>query len=103
MHFVINVMTNGRRFGVLNMIDDYNRKDVAMGIDTLIPAERVIRIMEKVALCYSKSKSIKIDIDPDFIADAFKSWCIGNNINLNISSQANQRKIASLRTLMLAT
>jgi putative transposase len=36
------------RFRVLNIIDDFNREAVAMEIGTSMPAERVIRIMEKV-------------------------------------------------------
>lgn len=52
MDFVSDVLTNGRRFRVLNIIDDFNREAVAMEIGTSMPAERVIRIMEKVTLCY---------------------------------------------------
>ena len=82
MDFVSDVLTNGRRFRVLNIIDDFNREAVAMEIGTSMPAERVIRIMEKVTWCYGKPESIRVDNGPEFIADTFKSWCNGNGIKI---------------------
>ena len=46
MDFVSDVLTNGRRFRVLNIIDDFNREAIAMEIATSMPAERVINILE---------------------------------------------------------
>lgn len=82
MDFVSDVLTNGRRFRVLNIIDDFNREAVAMEIGTSMPTERVIRIMEKVTWCYGKLESIRVDNGPEFIAETFKSWCNGNNIKI---------------------
>jgi len=82
MDFVSDVLTNGRRFRVLNIIDDFNREAVAMEIGTSMPAERVIRIMEKVTWCYGKPESIRVDNGPEFNAETFKSWCNGNDIKI---------------------
>lgn len=82
MDFVSDVLTNGRRFRVLNIIDDFNREVVAMEVATSMPAERVIRILERVIWCSGKPESIRVDNGPEFIADLFKSWCNGNGINI---------------------
>ena len=61
MDFVSDVLTNGRRFRVLNIIDDFNREVVAMEVATSMPAERVIRILERVIWCSGKPESIRVD------------------------------------------
>ena len=48
MDFVSDVLTNDRRFRVLNIIDDFKREVVAMEVATSMPAERVIRVLERV-------------------------------------------------------
>ena len=82
MYFVSDVLTNGRRFIVLNIIDDFNREAIAMEIATSMPAERVINILEKVIWCSGKPESIRVDNGPEFIAELFKSWCSGNGIKI---------------------
>jgi putative transposase len=76
------VLTNGRRFRVLNIIDDYNREIIAMEVGTSMPSERVLSILEKVIWCVGKPESIRVDNGPEFIADVFKSWCNGNGIKI---------------------
>lgn len=82
MDFVSDVLTNGRRFRVLNIIDDYNREIIAMEVGTSMPAERVLRVLEKVIWCVGKPESVRVDNGPEFIADVFKSWCNGNGITI---------------------
>jgi len=71
MDFVSDVLTNGRRFRVLNIIDDYNREIIAMEVGTSMPSERVLSILEKVIWCVGKPESIRVDNGPEFIADFF--------------------------------
>lgn len=82
MDFVSDVLTNGRRFRVLNIIDDFNREAIVMEVATSMPAEKVINILEKVIWCSGKPESIRVDNGPEFIAELFKSWCSGNGIKI---------------------
>lgn len=82
MDFVSDVLTNGRRFRVLNIIDDFNREIIAMEVGTSMPAERVLRVLEKVIWCTGKPENIRVDNGPEFIADVFKNWCNGNGITI---------------------
>jgi putative transposase len=77
-----DVLTNGRRFRVLNIIDDFNREIIAMEVGTSMPAERVLRVLEKVIWCTGKPENIRVDNGPEFIADVFKNWCNGNGITI---------------------
>jgi putative transposase len=82
MDFVSDVLTNGRRFRVLNIIDDFNRQAVAMEVGLSMPAEKVINTLEDVIWNNGKPQSIRVDNGPEFIADIFKKWCEGNGIRI---------------------
>ncbi len=55
MDFVSDVLTNGRRFRVLNINDDFNRQAVAMEVGLSMPAEKVINTIERFDGSYRKS------------------------------------------------
>ena len=40
----------GRKFRVLNILDDFNRSAITQDISISMPAERVIKILEKVII-----------------------------------------------------
>ncbi len=39
-------LASGRAFRTLNILDDYNREALWIEVDTSLPAERVIRVLE---------------------------------------------------------
>jgi putative transposase len=45
--FMSDSLTDGRKFRLLNIIDDFNRESLVMEIDTSLPSLRVIRVLEK--------------------------------------------------------
>lgn len=53
-----------------------------METGTSMPAERVIRIMEKDTWCNGKPESVRDNNCPELIAGTFKSWCNGNEIKI---------------------
>jgi putative transposase len=48
MDFMSDSLIYGRRFRVLNIIDDYNREALAIEPDFSLPGERVIQVLEEV-------------------------------------------------------
>lgn len=82
MDFVSDVLTNGRRFRVLNIIDDFNREAIAMEVGLSMPSERVINVLENVIWSSGKPQSIRVDNGPEFISDIFRNWCNGNDIKI---------------------
>lgn len=40
-------LIDGRKFRLLNIIDDHNRESLAMEVDTSLPSLRVIRVLDK--------------------------------------------------------
>lgn len=58
----------GRRFRTLNVLDKEVREGVAIEIDTSLPAERVIRVLEQVVSWRGRPQAIRLDNGPEFIA-----------------------------------
>lgn len=82
MDFMCDSLVDGRRFRLLNIIDDYNRESLAIEIDTSLPALRVIRTLQKLIETRTKPTTIRVDNGPEFISDRLKQWCEEQNIRL---------------------
>lgn len=82
MDFMCDSLVDGRRFRLLNIIDEYNRESLAIEIDTSLPALRVIRTLEQLIERRAKPQSIRVDNGPEFISDKLQQWCEGKQIQL---------------------
>lgn len=80
--FVSDSLECGRKFRVLNIIDDFDRTAVAQEIAMSMPAARLIRTLEKVIWTEGKPSSIRCDNGPEFISGIFQEWCKANDIGL---------------------
>lgn len=82
MDFMCDSLVDGRRFRLLNIIDDYNRESLAIEIDTSLPALRVIRTLQRLIEMRSRPKTIRVDNGPEFISDKLQQWCDEQRIQL---------------------
>lgn len=80
--FMCDSLWDGRKFRVLNVIDDYNREMLAMEADISLPALRVIRVLEFLKEFRGLPKMIRVDNGPEFISHALDEWCRKNEISL---------------------
>ena len=80
--FMSDSLWDGRRFRVLNVIDDYNREMLAMEADISLPALRVIRVLEFLKEFRGLPKMIRVDNGPEFISHALDEWCRKHEISL---------------------
>ena len=82
MDFMCDSLVDGRRFRLLNIIDDYNRESLAIEIDTSLPVLRVIRTLNHLIETRAKPKTIRVDNGPEFISDRLQQWCEDQKIDL---------------------
>lgn len=82
MDFMCDSLVDGRRFRLLNIIDDYNRESLAIEIDTSLPALRVIRTLQRLIERRTKPLVIRVDNGPEFISDKLQQWCDDQQIRL---------------------
>lgn len=80
--FVSDALECGRKFRVLNVIDDNDRVAVAQEVAMSFPSRRVIRALEKVIWINGKPDNIRCDNGPEFICKDFWEWCEGNDIKI---------------------
>ena len=82
MDFMSDSLIYGRRFRVLNIMDDYNREALAIEPDFSLPAERVIQTLEEVIFWRGKPMEIRVDNGPEFISNALLQWAEENKIRI---------------------
>jgi len=71
-----------RRFRTLNVLDEGVREGLAIEIDTSLPAEHLIRVLEQAVAWRDQPQAIRLDKDPEFIAERFLVWCAERTIHL---------------------
>lgn len=81
--FMSDALLNGRRFRTLNVLDDFNREVLGIEVDTSLPALRVIRALDQIALWRGYPQRIRVDNGPEFTASAFQSWAQTHHIRLD--------------------
>lgn len=80
LDFMHDTLANGKTIRTLNIIDDFNREALSITVDTSLPAQRVIRELNKLIEWRGKPEKIRSDNGPEFIAGAIGEWCIDNKI-----------------------
>ena len=80
--FMSDSLVDGRRFRLLNILDDFNRESLAIEVDTSLPSLRVIRVLEKLINERGCPANIRCDNGPEFISHKLEEWCSPRRINL---------------------
>lgn len=80
--FMSDSLWDGRKFRLLNVIDDYNREMLAMEADFSLPAVRVIGVLEFLIEFRGKPAMIRVDNGPEFISHKLEAWCRSHQITL---------------------
>ena len=82
MDFMADSLVSGRRFRILNIMDDYNREVLTLTIDMSIRSERVVRTLNELIEWRGKPEVIRVDNGPEFIARPLAQWCEEHDVHL---------------------
>jgi len=82
--FMSDSLTDGRRFRLLNILDDFNRESLAIEVDTSLPSLRVIRVKEKLIAQRGCPANIRCDNGPEFISNKLGEWCNDERRKINL-------------------
>ncbi len=80
LDFVHDQFACGRRFRVLNIVDDVTRECLAAIPDTSISGRRVVRELANIIVWRGKPRMIVSDNGTEFTANAILVWCKDNEI-----------------------
>jgi putative transposase len=81
--FMSDSLYSGRRFRVLNIIDEGVREALDIVVGTSITAERVVRTLEQLKAERGLPKAIRVDNGPEMTAGISDKWCSDNGVTIN--------------------
>lgn len=82
LDFMHDTLYCGKRFRTLNVIDEGTRECLAIEVDTSLPAERVVRVLEQLERDCGLPKQIRLDNGPELISATLTDWCEENSVEL---------------------
>lgn len=82
MDFMADALSSGRRFRLLNLVDEYTREALAVEVDTVLPGSRVVRVLEQLAQQGRKPEWIVTDNGPEFTGQKLDQWAYENSVRL---------------------
>jgi len=84
--FMHDALICGRRFRTFNVVDDFNREAIAIEIDLNIPAQRVIRVLDRSVANRGYPLQLRMDNGPEFISLALAQWAEDHGVTLEFIS-----------------
>ena len=81
LDFVSDAFTDGRRFRVLAVVDDFTRECLALVADTSLSGTRVVRELDAVISRRGRPGTIVSDNGTEFTSTAILSWCQSTGID----------------------
>ena len=82
LDFMSDALSTGKTFRTLNIIDDFNREALWIEVDTSLPAERVVRVLEQLLSWRGKPAKIRMDNGPELISQRLENWAQEKQIEL---------------------
>ncbi len=101
MDFMCDSLVDGRRFRLLNIIDDYNRESLRIEVDTSLPSLRVIRVLQQIIEREENQKPSEWIMVLNLSATNYSYGVMINKSIYNLSNPENQCKMLLLKETMV--
>tara|TARA_Y100000034_G_C6860649_1_gene391636 strand:+ start:338 stop:1165 length:828 start_codon:yes stop_codon:yes gene_type:complete len=75
--------STGRRFRLLNIVDDFSREAVAVEVDHSLPGTRVVEVLDRLKDLRGLPHSITVDNGSEFTCKALDQWAFENKVILS--------------------
>ena len=82
LDFMHDSLANGRPIRTLNILDDFNREGLWIEVATSIPAARVVRVLEMLALWRGYPAQLRLDNGPELISQTLATWAAAHQVKL---------------------
>lgn len=99
MDFVADQLSNGRRFRVLNIVDDYTREMVGQLVSISISGRMVARFLTDLIDARDKPESIVCDNGTEFTSKAMFFWSKENNVRISFIQPGKPTQNAFVESL----
>lgn len=75
----------GRRFRTFNVVDDFNREALSIEIDLNLPAQRVVRVLDRIAANRGYPIMLRMDNGPEFISLILAEWAEKHAVKMELN------------------
>jgi hypothetical protein len=79
------------------VVDDFNRELLAIEVDFNLPAERVVRTLDRIAATRGYPLKLRLDNGPEFISLALAAWAEQHGVTLEFIKPASRCRMVSLK------
>jgi len=83
MDFTQDAFASGRKFRTLNLMDGFTRYAPRIEVDTSLPGQRVVRVLEELKRRGRKPEAIVIDNGSEFTSQVMDQWAYENQVQLH--------------------
>jgi len=83
MDFMGDTLSSGRTFRTLNIVDQYSRECLALEVDSSLPGQRVVRVLDRLAADRGLPEVLVIDNGPEFTGKALDLWAYEHRVHLH--------------------
>ena len=92
--FMHDQLSDGRKYRLLNVIDDYRREGLAIEAGFSLPSIRVIRVLNQLLEWRGKPVAIRCDNGPEFTSHEFTNWALSKGIRVDYIQPGNPQQNA---------
>ena len=82
LDFMSDSLECGGLFSTLNIIDDFNREALWIEVDTSLPAERLVRVLEMLTSWRGCPEQLQLDNGPELISHKLEAWAGKHGVKL---------------------
>jgi putative transposase len=97
MDFMADQLADGRTFRALNIIDNFNREGLGIEIDFSLPAERVVRTVNRIIEWRGKPGKIRVDNGPEIVSSKLLTWAEKQGIEIVYIQPGNPQQNAYIK------
>jgi putative transposase len=80
--FLSDALVGGRRIRLFTVLDLFTRETLAIEIDTSLPGERVVRVLERVVASRGFPQCLVLDNGPELTGLAMDRWATASGVQL---------------------
>jgi putative transposase len=83
LDFVHDVLSTGRKFRSLTIVDDFTRESIGIEVDFSLTSDRVVRVLSRLAAQRGLPPTLKFDNGTEFTSNAMLGWAATANVDLH--------------------
>lgn len=81
--FMSDSLMDKRKFRTFNVVDDFNREVLDIEVDFNLPAPRIIRVLDRIALGRGYPEKMRMDNGPELISVKLADWAEEHGVELD--------------------